>query len=53
MEHFDTSDPPPRRPSCHRALRQKQDMTMDVLRYAGAPDTEKKRVQYYFNYITQ
>ena len=34
-------------------LRQKQDMTMDVLRYAGAPDKEKKRVQYYFDYITQ
>lgn len=28
-------------------------MTMDVLRYAGAPDKEKKRVQYYFDYITQ
>ena len=26
---------------------------MDVLRYAGAPDKEKKRVQYYFDYITQ
>ena len=26
---------------------------MDVLRYAGAPDKEKERVQEYFNYITQ
>ncbi|GAX77256.1 hypothetical protein CEUSTIGMA_g4702.t1 [Chlamydomonas eustigma] len=33
--------------------KQKEDMTMDVLRYAGAPRREQKRVQYYFDYITQ
>lgn len=43
---------PPRLDPAARLRRQKQDMTQDVLRYMGVPDTERERVQRYFDYVT-
>jgi hypothetical protein len=33
--------------------KQKRDMTMDVLRYTGASEADQKRVEGYFDYVTQ
>ena len=38
---------------CVRTRRQREDMTLDVLRYTGAPVEHRQRVQTYFQYITQ